>query len=152
MEQSPHPRTGVRGFLFLAVLVAAGCAKSAPDPHVLGHVAPRTGPDQAAGLRQGEAVALAVNEVNVNEALWIDKRPVSVVHGDTGPDLDGFAFQATRLLAVNRVVALIGGTNAAELEKLIPVVQSREIALVSASGGAAESWANSRRKSESSMM
>src|SRR5258707_14536866 len=125
MDHSPHPRTPVRGFLFLAVLFAAGCAKSPPDPHVLGHVAPRTGPDQAAGLRQGEAVVLAVNEINVNESLWIDKRPVSVVHGDTGPDLDGFAFQAARLLAVNRVAALIGGAKAAGPGKINPGIQSR---------------------------
>lgn len=132
---STHPRTGVRGFLFLVLLLTAGCAKSQPDPHVLGHVAARSGPDQAAGLRQGDAVALAVNDVNVDESRWIDKRPVAVIHGDAGADLDGFAFQATRLVAVNRVEALIGGTTAAELEKLVPVVQSRQIVLVSASGG-----------------
>ena len=141
MDHSPHPRVLTRGFSFLALfLLGIGCSRVAqpPDPHIIGHVAPRSGPDQAAGLRSAEAVALAVGDINVNEALRIDGRPVSVVHGDTGPDLDGFAHQGTRLLAVNRVTALIGATNAAELEKLIPAIQAHQIVLVSPSGGTAD--------------
>src|SRR5437899_2642742 len=119
------------GFSFLLLTVlAVGCGRQANEPHILGHVAPRSGPDQAAGLRAGDAVALAVDELNVNEALRIDGKTVSVIHGDTGPDTDGYGFQATRLLTVNRAVALLGGTNAAELEKLLPVIQTHQIVLV----------------------
>src|SRR5947209_6941040 len=85
--------------LFISVTlltVAAGCGRfspPAPEVHRIGHLAPRTGPDQATGLREGEAVAMTVEDFNADENK-IDKKPVSVIHGDTGPDLDGFAFQA----------------------------------------------------------
>src|SRR5437763_1968311 len=101
MSHYPHLRALVRRFsLLLLIVLATGC-KQQPEPHVIGHVAPRSGPDQAAGMRLGEAVAMAVTEANVNESGRIDGKAIAVVHGDTGADADGYAFQGTRLAAVN---------------------------------------------------
>ncbi|MFL5338913.1 MAG: ABC transporter substrate-binding protein [Gemmataceae bacterium] len=117
--------------------VASGCVRfSAPaEVHRVGHVAPRTGPDQAVGLREGEAVAMTVEEFNVGDNNKIKDKPVSVIHGDAGPDLDGFGFQATRLLSVNHVEALLGATTAAQLDKLAAAAQAGQVALVSPCGG-----------------
>ena len=82
---------------------------------------------------------MTVEDFNVDEANRIDKKAVSVIHGDTGPDLDGFAFQATRLLTVNRVEALLGATNAAQLDKLAMAAESGQVVLVTPSGGSAGS-------------
>ena len=137
MKMLRDPRLLVRGFSFLALLLAtAGCGGLKPTgSHVVGHLAPRTGPEQAAGLRQGLAVAMTVEDFNVVEENRIERLPITVIHGDTGPEIDGFGFQATRLLAVNHAEALLGATRAAELDKLAPEVQSGQVVLVSPCGG-----------------
>lgn len=122
----------------IAVLVPS-CTRfnSAAEPYQIGHLAPRTGPDQAEGVRLGEAVAQVVEEFNHDEPKGIDGRLITVVHGDSGPDLDGFAYQATRLFAINRVSTLIGGVNVSQLDKLIPPTQTAQAILISPSGGLA---------------
>jgi ABC-type branched-subunit amino acid transport system substrate-binding protein len=139
MTQLRAPRAVAREVLLTAVLIAAallaGCTRSPGDSHQIGHLAPRTGPDQAEGIRLGEAVAGVVEEFNHDDPKAIEQRPVTVVNGDTGADLDGFTFQATRLLTVNRVVALIGGTDLAQLEKIVSSVQAVNGVLVTPSGG-----------------
>src|SRR5262245_34846968 len=98
--------------LGLTALLPGACSRYGPsDSHQIGHLAPRTGPDQAAGQRLIAAVAMVVDETNHDDANRIDNRPLTVVHADTGAEVDGFAFQATRLLAVNHVEALLGGIN-----------------------------------------
>src|SRR6516162_4015078 len=105
MRRFPNPRAWLRGFCFLIALslAAAGCSRGTPEPYIIGHLAPRSGPDQATGLRDGEAVSMVVGDVTVSDEMRIDRRPVTVILGDTGADPEGFAYQATRLLAVNRV-------------------------------------------------
>src|SRR6516225_8186782 len=101
MAHSFHPRALARGFLLLAlVLVPGACSwfKSTPEPHLIGHLVPLSGPDQAVGLRSQTAVRMAVEEANEKEK--IDGRPVSVIHGDIDTEPDRMQFQATRLLTV----------------------------------------------------
>jgi len=133
-----NPRAVSRGlsFLFLSVFLVTGCARN-KEPWVIGHLAPRSGPDQAAGRREGAAMEMGVTETNVSAETQIDGRPVTVIFGDAGADLEGFAPQGTRLLTVNKVVALIGATNAAQLEKLAPAVPPNLAALFTPSGGLA---------------
>lgn len=121
----------------LFAVLLSGCTRfnSAADSYQIGHVAPRTGPDQAEGVRLGEAIAQVVTEFNHDEPKGIDQHLITVVHGDSGPELDGFSFQATRLLSISHVSALIGGVNVAQLEKLIPPTLAAQGLLISPSGG-----------------
>src|SRR5690348_5164517 len=96
-------RISVRLAALLVTL--AGCQRpNDTEPLVFGHPVPQTGPDQAAGLLELEAVSLAVKEANDTGG-----RHVVVLHADTGDRPDAFLAQATRLLAFNRVSGLIGG-------------------------------------------
>jgi ABC-type branched-subunit amino acid transport system substrate-binding protein len=139
MKNLPRPRTFARGFLLallfaILAVVPFGCnLGSSSDAHRIGHLAPRSGPESAAGIRLGEAVAMVVESFNHDESGGIDRRQLSVIHADSGPSLDGFAFQATRLLAVNRVEALLGATNTEQLAKCVGPVQTNEVVIVSPS-------------------
>jgi ABC-type branched-subunit amino acid transport system substrate-binding protein len=76
---------------------------------------------------------MVVEAVNHDEPSAIERKPISVIHADTGPSLDGFTFQATRLLAVNRVEALLGATDTDQLAKCVGPVQTNEVVIVSPS-------------------
>ena len=133
-----RPRALARGFLLLALVldpVACSWFKSTPEPHLIGHLAPLSGPDQALGLRSQMAVRMAVEEANEKEK--IDGRPVSVIHGDIDTEPDRLPFQATRLLSVNNVKALIGVSYAAQLDSVLPLLQAHQVVLVTPSGGLA---------------
>jgi ABC-type branched-subunit amino acid transport system substrate-binding protein len=107
---------------FGALLPGACNRYGAGDSHQIGHLAPRSGPDQAAGQQLIAAVGMVVNETNHDDANRIDNRPITVIHADAGPDVNGFAFQTTRLLSVNHVEALLGGVNTAQLGKIVEAV------------------------------
>lgn len=135
MITNSNPRALARGFfLSLSLLAAAllpGCRFGASDEaHRLGHVAPRSGPNETAGRRLGEAVALVAEEANADDAGKIEKRPVMFIHGDTGSEPAGFAFQATRLMAINGVEALVGAVNQSELSHLAAAVQAQSTPVV----------------------
>ncbi|HLW67938.1 MAG TPA: ABC transporter substrate-binding protein [Gemmataceae bacterium] len=138
MAHNFHPRALARGFLLLALLsvpVACSWFKSTPEPHLIGHLAPLSGPDQALGLRSEMAVRMAVSEENEKEK--IANAPASVIHGDTGSEPDRLQFQATRLLAVSGVKALIGVNYSAQLDSVLPLLQAHQVVLVTPSGGLA---------------
>lgn len=120
--------------MVVGLFLAIGC-KRTPEPVVVGHLAPRTGPEQAAGLKAADAAGLAVESANVDPAKHINKRPIAIVHGDTGESLEGVPQQATRLIAVNEAKALIAGRNSAEFDRLVPLAESQEIVIVSPCGG-----------------
>jgi branched-chain amino acid transport system substrate-binding protein len=117
------------------VPVACSWFKSTPEPHLIGHLAPLSGPDQALGLRSEMAVRMAVSEENEKEK--IANAPVSVIHGDTDTEPDRLQFQATRLLAVNNVKAIIGVNYSAQLDSVLPLLQAHQVVLVTPSGGLA---------------
>jgi branched-chain amino acid transport system substrate-binding protein len=116
--------------LLVPALALAGCTpKGTPDPIVVGHLAPLSGPDKAAGEQARQGVELAVDDAN-REENRVTGRPVNVVHVDTG-DPDAVAAQAIRVITVNHAVALLGGTDAARLERINHAAQSYPIPLVS---------------------
>src|SRR5262249_51885141 len=99
----------VCAMLLAVIALLPGACNRSGESHQVGHLAPRTRQDAAEGQRQIAAVGMVVDDDNANEANRIEKRPITVIHADTGADIDAFAFQATRLMSVNRVVGLIGG-------------------------------------------
>jgi branched-chain amino acid transport system substrate-binding protein len=105
--------------LTLTLLLAlAGCtARSSPEPIVVGHLAPLSGPDRAAGEHAQHGIDLAVDEVN-QPGSRINDRPVNVVHADTAGDAEAVQAQTVRLITTRRPVALLGGTDASQLERI----------------------------------
>src|SRR3954453_18612756 len=95
---------------------ALGCSNDAtPAPYFLGHVANLSGPDRAGE----QAIRLAVEQVNKNGLPQpLGGPPLHVRHGDTRGQLDAAEAEAIRLATVNRVLGLIGGTSAEEVQRL----------------------------------
>ena len=78
-----------RNFISLAVLLLAGCSKSAPsEPFLVGHLAVTSGPDVVEGTRAEQGIRLAVEEANADPAQHVAGRRVAVLHADTQGKLD----------------------------------------------------------------
>ena len=105
--------------LLLAVAVLqAGCGGKAEAPPIrIGHLSPRSGPDKAVGQSARRGILLAVEEANKAPEDRGAGRPVMVWHTDTHGDPQAFGAEATRLVSVNRVAALIGGRDADEIKE-----------------------------------
>jgi branched-chain amino acid transport system substrate-binding protein len=97
---------------------AAGCTSHATPPPVwLAHIASRSGPDKDAGEAAARGIRLAVEEINKN----IDQSqgpPLKVLHSDTHGKLEAFEAEAVRLVTVNHVALLLGGSTPDEVERL----------------------------------
>lgn len=100
------------------VLALPGCfGKAEPQPIIIGHVSTLSGPGSAPGEHAVRGIRLALEELQRDPAKGVG-RPVIVRHTDAHGELDAFASEAVRLVAINRVVALLGGRSAAEVERL----------------------------------
>ena len=137
------PRGMMRVLLLCFVLLAlCGCKpKVDPGPILIGHVAPLSGPDKRIGQQARQAILLAVKEANEEENRAVERR-VAVLHTDSRGDLDALQAEAVRLITVNHVVALLGGANAAEVERLGHAAQPYEVALVTPAAVPAEQMAD----------
>lgn len=109
----------LRLFLALAILpLFCGCSsQGTPPPIWCGHVATLSGPDKEAGASAVRGIRLAALDINKDYESSIG-RPVKVIHSDTRGKLEAFEAEAVRLVAINRVSFLLGGTSAAEVERL----------------------------------
>jgi len=125
---------------FLSIIIAAltltGCAsKSPPEPILIGHLAPFSGPDKALGAHAKQAIRLAVEEA-IKDSSLPGGRPIAVLHPEYSPgDLESLKAVAVRLITVDRVVGLLGDTDPAQARQLsraakdyeVPVVTSAQI-------------------------
>jgi branched-chain amino acid transport system substrate-binding protein len=123
----PNARTLV---ILISLLALIGCGRSStPEPLYIGHLAPFTGPDKDIGEHAKQAIALAVDKVNTDGG--IAGRPVRVIHPSFRPDdLNELVPVTVRLITVNHVVALLGGSNGAQAERIGRAAQPYEVALV----------------------
>src|SRR5438128_9136266 len=118
---------GVVVILCLAFL--PGCKGSSnPEPIYIGHLAPCTGPDTEIGEHAKQAIALAVDKVNTDGG--IAGRPVRVIHPSFPDNLNELVPVTVRLITVNHIVALLGGTNGNQAERIGRAAQPYEVALV----------------------
>jgi branched-chain amino acid transport system substrate-binding protein len=110
-------------FLVPCLLVSLGCAaKAPPEPLYIGHLAPRSGPDREVGERTQQAILLAVEEANGADGQ-VGGRPVVVLHPETYAAGSRASEVAVRLLTVDRAVALLASSDAAEAERLSRLAQ-----------------------------
>jgi branched-chain amino acid transport system substrate-binding protein len=114
-------RSNVReipAWLGLVVVIGLiGCqGKARPEPFVFGHLAPRTGSEEAIGREAWQAVELLVEPHNA--ALGEKDRRLLVVHGDTASAETGVGDVLIRMVTLDRTHASIGGFTAREAEQL----------------------------------
>jgi ABC-type branched-subunit amino acid transport system substrate-binding protein len=111
--------------LGLALLLASGCARDATAPTVwVGHLAPL---GDARGELAARAMQLALQRWQ-EDGFSAGGKSVGVRHADS---TKGQArAEATRLLAVNRVAALIVGPGVCDVEDVLALARPRETPLV----------------------
>jgi ABC-type branched-subunit amino acid transport system substrate-binding protein len=94
------------------LLLLGGCGpQPPPEPILIGHLVPLQGAEQAAGRHARQGSQLAVARARA-EDLGVNGRSFTVVYGDTSSDPEQARNETVRLLAVNRVVAIITGPTA----------------------------------------
>ncbi|HMF19724.1 MAG TPA: ABC transporter substrate-binding protein [Gemmataceae bacterium] len=102
----------------IGLLALVGCGgQSTPPPVYVGHVATLSGAGKEEGEQASRGIRLAVQEQNKG-AAEDNSRPVIVRHTDTRGNLEAFEAEAVRLVTVNRVLGLLGGTNGDEIARM----------------------------------
>src|SRR3954451_20585982 len=101
--------------LLLCCLLSAGCAnREPPEPILVGQVAPFSGPDKYIGDHVTQGLTLAVEDAHKDENR-LRGRKVAVLTPDSRPVEGGIENKAVRLVAVDHVAALLGGTEPAQI-------------------------------------
>jgi branched-chain amino acid transport system substrate-binding protein len=122
------PRLLLAGLLL--PLAPAGCGpKTAAEPVWVGHLVPLTGAERAQGERAVQGVRLAVDEARAADMTVAGHR-IAVRHADSHGSAETARAEAVRLLAVNRVAALLGGPDPALAEQLARTAQPYEVPVV----------------------
>jgi branched-chain amino acid transport system substrate-binding protein len=107
-----------------------GCGRSGQgEPIFIGHLAPLQAADKTRFEHARQGMSLAIEELNQQHGTT-PARQIVVLHVNADEDLDQLQASAVRLLTVNRAVALIGGHNASELERLTRAAQPYEAPLI----------------------
>jgi branched-chain amino acid transport system substrate-binding protein len=113
-------------FATIGLLCTSGChRKSSPEVIYIGHVASFQGPAKLKGEHAKQGIQLALDEAQGEEGTINDRR-VEVIHVEESA--------AARLAIINKVIALLGGTDGAQVASMEGVARTYEVPLV-ASGG-----------------
>ena len=116
--------------LGLVASLLAGCGRAGQvEPVYIGHLAALQATDKSRFEHTRQGMTLALEEVNQQHGT-APARQVVVLHVDADEDLDKLQASAVRLLTVNRAIALIGGHDAAQVERLTRAVQPYEAPLI----------------------
>jgi branched-chain amino acid transport system substrate-binding protein len=118
--------------VILALLLAAcaGCSRGgSTEPLWLGHVAPMSGADKAAGDHARQGVRIAVEGLNNSEGLVLGRK-IAVRHADAKTDARNAEAEAVRLASVNHVIALLGGTDTLQAEQIARGAESAGVPAV----------------------
>jgi len=110
-------------FLGIVLVQGGGCTtRINPEPIWIGHLAPFTGPDRPIGEQARQGIQLFIDQA-VAQNLKVDGRSVAVVHVDGDSSPETVRAETARLLAVNRVAALIGSLDAGLAQQMVPEAQ-----------------------------
>ena len=120
----------LRHCFFLLAVLLTGCGRSGQgEPIFIGHLAPLQSADKTRFEHARQGMSLAIEELNQQPSPAL-ARKFEVLHVNADEDLDQLQASAVRLLTVNRVIALIGGSNAAQIERLTRAAQPYEAPLI----------------------
>jgi branched-chain amino acid transport system substrate-binding protein len=103
--------------VFLCALFLPACSRQNMEPIQVGHIAPFSGDEARIGQHEKQGILLAVAEVNHSDNL-IQGRRVLVRHVDSRGVPEVAAADAVRLATLNRVTALLGGSDAAQTTQI----------------------------------
>jgi branched-chain amino acid transport system substrate-binding protein len=127
-------RSFLKTFGIASLLWAAGCnKKSVPEAIQIGYLAPVTEMDAAARDRARHGIQLAVDEANKEENRIAGRR-VEVLFPDCPNEREAVRAAAVRLLTINKAAALLGGTDAGQVEILSLVAETAKVPLVAPGG------------------
>lgn len=135
-----HPELQVGPAMRLALLISftslsgilAGCGGSGSDkPLDIGHVHSGS-PDDA----EYKALQLAVEELNKDPGRRLKGRPVAIRHAPGGTKSEEWGAQAARLIALNKVHAVIGADRWSAAERVGTAVQGENVIALSLAGWA----------------
>lgn len=104
------------------------------EPIKIGWIGPLTGDVAAIGTGMRDAVELAVKEVNAEGG--INGHPVEMVYENGGCEAKMASTAATKLINIDRVMAILGGTCTPETLSIAPLAEDARIPEVSASASA----------------
>jgi branched-chain amino acid transport system substrate-binding protein len=114
----------------LVPLALAGCStRTEPEPIWLGHLAPLSGPDRLRGQSARQGILLAVEEARA-EGQTVAGRRVAVRHADTRGQAEVARAETVRLLAVNKVAALLAGPEASLAGEVVQAAGPYEVGVV----------------------
>jgi branched-chain amino acid transport system substrate-binding protein len=114
--------------LLSLLLLLVGCAsKSTPEPILIGHPVPANGPDKNLIENAKRALLLAVEESNKGDNL-LGGRRIAVLHPEwPAGEPDTLKSVAVRLVTVDRVIGLLGGTNPIQANRLSRAAKDHEV-------------------------
>jgi ABC-type branched-subunit amino acid transport system substrate-binding protein len=117
----------MRPSLLLLALLVAGCSRSdATKPIDLGHLDPGNHDDA-----EFKALDLAVADLDKDPTRLPMGRRVRVLHAPAGTKPEEVGAQAARLVALNRVKALIGGDRSDQAERIGAEIQGDGVLAIS---------------------
>jgi branched-chain amino acid transport system substrate-binding protein len=106
--------------------LAVGCSqRGTPESLWLGQVAPMTGTDKSIGDHARQGASIAVSGLNTPDNLVLAHK-VMIRQADA----KSAEAEAVRLVGVNRVVGLLGGTDSAQAEQLARGAESAGVPVV----------------------
>jgi ABC-type branched-subunit amino acid transport system substrate-binding protein len=121
----------LRWCLLLLAASLTGCGRTSPgEPIFIGYLAPLQATDKTQFEHARQGMSLAIEELGRPQGAVLGRQFV-VLNVDAGEDLEQLQASAVRLLTVNRAVALIGGQDAAHVERLTRAAQPYEAPLIS---------------------
>lgn len=115
-------------------LLRAHPAATSNEPIKIGFIGPLTGDAAAFGIPQKAAVQLAVEEINA--AGGLNGAPVTVVYEDGQCSPTNATNAVQKLINIDHVIAIIGGTCSAETSALGPIAMQNKVIELSPSSSA----------------
>lgn len=120
--------------LLVTTFLLSGCSSRVPtEPISIALLAPLSGPEKTAGQHARQGVTLAVEEVN-REENRIAGRKVEVRFVDTHGEAEALQTNAVRLVTLNKVAALLGGSDVAEADRLARAAQPYGVPVITPAG------------------
>src|SRR5262245_31599232 len=122
---------------FIVVITAlaglpTGCNGSSSDkPLSIGHVYPASSDDA-----EFKSLQLAIEQLNQDAGKRPKGRPIEILHAPAGPKPEEWRAQAARLIALNKVQAVIGADRWAAAERIGMAVQGENVLAISPAGWA----------------
>ncbi len=115
---------------FLPLMIGnQSVAAAKAEPIRVGHVDALTGADAAYGTAVDRGIVLAVEEINKNGG--INGRPIELFSLDDQGKSTEAVLAATKLITLNKVVAVLGESQSSKALAMAPIAQSQKIPMIS---------------------